>query len=123
LGESADFEVLEDVNVGDALVIVRGGTAIATVTQAQPKRRMARGGKLDVTIDYVRLINDEELALRAVKGDQGGGHTRSELVIQAIILPRRIVRAGTAWMVSPGRTVLSLRLLKHFCLPNQPMET
>jgi hypothetical protein len=75
VGENADFEVLEDVKVGDTLVIARGGTAIATVTQAQSKRRMARGGKLDVTIDYVRLVNDEKIALRAVKETKGGGHT------------------------------------------------
>jgi hypothetical protein len=36
---------------------------------------MARGGKLDVNIDYVRLVNDEKIALRAVKETKGGGHT------------------------------------------------
>ena len=75
VGDTADFEVLEDVKVGDTLVIARGGMAIATVTQAQSKRRMARGGKLDVNIDYVRLVNDEKIALRAVKETKGGGHT------------------------------------------------
>jgi hypothetical protein len=75
VGDNADFEVLEDVKVGDTLIIARGGIAIATVTQAQSKRRMARGGKLDVNIDYVRLVNDEKIALRAVKETKGGGHT------------------------------------------------
>jgi len=75
VGEMVDFEVLEDLKVGDTLVIARGGTAIATVTQAQPKRRMARGGKLDVNIDYVRLVNGEKAALRAVRETKGGGHT------------------------------------------------
>lgn len=46
VGETVDLEVLEDLKVGEVLVIPRGGTAIATVTQAVPKRRMARGGKL-----------------------------------------------------------------------------
>jgi hypothetical protein len=75
VGESADFEVLEDVIIGDMLVIARGGTAIATVTAAQSKRRMARGGKIDINIDYVRLVNDDKVALRAVKEAKGGGHT------------------------------------------------
>src|SRR5690349_4573757 len=56
-GETVDFEVLEDVKVGDTLIIPRGGTAIATVTRADKKKRMARGGHLDVNIDYVRLVN------------------------------------------------------------------
>jgi hypothetical protein len=36
---------------------------------------MARGGKLDINIDYVRLVDEEKAALRAVKEVQGGGHT------------------------------------------------
>jgi hypothetical protein len=36
---------------------------------------MARGGKLDINIDYVKLISGEKAALRAVKDVQGGGHT------------------------------------------------
>jgi hypothetical protein len=48
-GDTLDFEVLDDVKVDEALVIARGSTAIGTVTDAQAKRRMARGGKLDIT--------------------------------------------------------------------------
>ena len=39
-GETVDFEVLEDVSVNDTVVVKRGGVALATVTQAQAKRRM-----------------------------------------------------------------------------------
>ena len=46
VGDTVDFEVLEEVHVGNLLVIPKGGTAWATVTEAQSKRRMARGGKL-----------------------------------------------------------------------------
>src|SRR5512146_2707613 len=54
-GDTVDFEVLEDVSVNGVVVIPRGATAWATITEAQPKRRMGRGGKLDVNIDSVRL--------------------------------------------------------------------
>jgi hypothetical protein len=36
---------------------------------------MARGGKLEINIDYVKLLSSEKAALRAVKGGKGGGHT------------------------------------------------
>jgi hypothetical protein len=42
--------VLEDVKFKDAIIIPRGGIEWGTVTEALPKRRMARGGKLDVNI-------------------------------------------------------------------------
>jgi len=74
-GERVDFEVLEDIKVKDVIVVPRGGIALATVTEAQAKRRMARGGKLDVNIDDVRLADGEKAPLRAVKEAKGGGHT------------------------------------------------
>ena len=74
-GETVDYEVLDDVQVNDHVVIKRGATALATVTEAQPKRRLGRGGKLDVTLDYVRLVDGDKVALRAIKDATGGGHT------------------------------------------------
>jgi hypothetical protein len=75
VGDTVDFEVLEDVKANDVLIIPRSGIAWATVTEAQSKRRMGRGGKLNVNIDSVRLVSGEKAALRAVKDIQGGGHT------------------------------------------------
>ena len=74
-GDRVDFEVLEDIKVKDVIVVLRGGLALATVTEAQHKRRMARGGKLDVNIDDVRLVDGEKAPLRAVREVKGGGHT------------------------------------------------
>ncbi len=73
--EKVDFDVLEEVKVKDIIIIPKGGIAWGTVTEAQSKRRMARGGKLDVNIDTVRLADGEKVALRAVKDVKGGGHT------------------------------------------------
>jgi len=75
VGDTVDFEVLQDISVNGTLVIPKGGLAFATVTEAQAKRRMARGGKLDINIDYVKLLSSERAALRAVKEVKGGGHT------------------------------------------------
>ena len=75
VGDTVDFEVVQDVSVNGTLVISKGGLAFATVTEAQAKRRMARGGKLGVNIDYVKLVSSEKAPLRAVKDLKGGGHT------------------------------------------------
>jgi hypothetical protein len=73
--EQVDFDVLEEIKVGALTVIPKGSTAWGTVTAAQPKRRMGRGGKLDVNIDAVRLADGEKAALRGVKDVKGGEHT------------------------------------------------
>jgi PEGA domain-containing protein len=75
VGDTVDFEVLQDISVNGTLIIPKGGVAFGTVTEAQPKRRMARGGKLEVNLDHVKLLDSQKAALRAVKSGKGGGHT------------------------------------------------
>ncbi len=75
VGDTVDFEVLEEIRVGNLLLIPKGGVAWGTVTEAEAKRRMARGGKLNMNIDSVRLVDGEKVALRAIKEMKGGGHT------------------------------------------------
>jgi len=74
-GDTVDFEVLQDISVNGTLVIQKGGLAYATVTEAQAKRRMGRAGKLDINIDYVKMLTGDKAALRAVKEVKGGSHT------------------------------------------------
>jgi hypothetical protein len=74
VNDTLDFEVLEEVKVHDIVVIPRGGIAWGTITEAQPKRRMGREGKLNINIDDVKLSSGEKIPLRAVKEAKGGGH-------------------------------------------------
>ena len=75
VGENVDFETLDDVKVGSYVVIPSGSVAIATITDAVSKKRMARGGRLGMNIDYVRLPSGGKLPLRGVQDAKGGGHT------------------------------------------------
>jgi hypothetical protein len=74
VGDSVDFEVLEDVAVSGILVISKGSVAVGTVTEAQSKRRMGRAGKLEIVLDYVRLADTDKAPIRAVKEAKGGSH-------------------------------------------------
>jgi hypothetical protein len=73
--DNVEFEVLDDIYLNGVQVIAKGGTAIAIVAEAQAKRRMARGGKLDINIDHLRLTDGEKCPLRASRGGNGGGHS------------------------------------------------
>jgi hypothetical protein len=73
-GQSVSFEVTEDVVVGGVTVLVKGGQAVATVTDANAKKNMGRGGKLDLNIDSARLLDGEKVQLRASQDNKGGGH-------------------------------------------------
>jgi len=73
-GQEIPFEVVEEVKVDGAVVLPKGSTAIGSVTEANPKRSMGRAGKLNMSISYARLADQEKVALRAVKDSKGGGH-------------------------------------------------
>jgi len=74
MGQEVPFEVVEDVKVDDTVVLPKGAIAIANVTEAEHKKSMGRAGKLNVSITYARLGDNEKVALRAVKEAKGGGH-------------------------------------------------
>ena len=87
--DRVDFEVLEEISVCNTLVIAKGATAWGTVVEAQPKRRMGRGGKLNVTIEGVRLVNGDKVALRAVRETSGkgsGGAMTAGIVATSLIV-------------------------------------
>src|SRR5215472_510961 len=62
--QKVDFEVVEAVKIGEVVIIPQGGMAIATVTEAKPKGRMGKAGKLNMNIDYVQLASGEKVPLR-----------------------------------------------------------
>jgi len=94
VGNLVNFEVVEDVMVNNVVVIPRGSNAWATVTVAEPKKRMGRGGKLDINIDKVRLADGEKVLLRAVKGGKGGGH-------QGAMVGAMVATSLVVWPAAP----------------------
>ena len=88
VGQTVDFELLEDITVNGTVVASRGSAALATVTEARAKGRMGKGGRLNVNIDHLRLINGERAALRAVrdaKGDGRAGAMTGAIVATSIV--------------------------------------
>src|SRR5215471_1835786 len=73
--DRVNFEVVDDIKVGDVTVVRHGTSAIGTVTEAKAKGRMGKGGKLNVNIDFTKTVTGEKVALRGIKDVQGGGHT------------------------------------------------
>lgn len=73
-GDRVELEAAEEVKVRGVVVIQRGGVASAAVTKSERRKRLGRGGKLNLMIYNVLLTSGETAPLRAVKDTQGGGH-------------------------------------------------
>jgi hypothetical protein len=76
-GEMADFEILDDLRIDGLLVMAHGVRVTAAITEAEPKTRMGRGGKLGVTLASLPLLNGDKVAIRAAKEGPAGGHTEA----------------------------------------------
>jgi hypothetical protein len=74
VGQEIPFEVVEEIKIDGVVVIPKGATAIGTVTECNPKKSMGRAGKLNISISYARLADQEKVALRAMQDNKGGGH-------------------------------------------------
>jgi hypothetical protein len=70
VGEEVNFEVTQDVVVGGLTIISKGAPAVGAVTEAEPKKRMGKAGKLNVSVASVLLANNEKIALRSFGADQ-----------------------------------------------------
>src|SRR5712664_3190230 len=74
-GDVVDLQVVKAVAVDGLLVIPAGAAAVGLVTDAESKKRMGRGGRLALSINFVRLKDDEKAAVRSFQ--QSSGSTSS----------------------------------------------
>jgi len=65
VGDEVNFEVSQDVIVGGVTVIAKGAPGFGAVTEAEPKKRMGKSGKLNVSVNSVVLANNEKIVLRS----------------------------------------------------------
>jgi hypothetical protein len=66
VGETLELEVAEDVRIGDVVVIAKGSTASAAVTNLRSGGNV-KGGWIDINLDSVSLSDGERVPIRASK--------------------------------------------------------
>lgn len=109
VGDPVDFDVVEDIIVNGAVVIERGSRVLATVTDAAPKARMGKAGRLTVNIDHARSVLGEKIALRAVKenkaGEDGGSTTAVDVATSIVTAPLFLFMRGKDITIPKGTEV------------------
>ena len=65
VGDVVELHAAEEVAVDGLTVIPIGATAVGIVTEVEPKKRLGRGGKLALSINFLRLGNNEKAAVRS----------------------------------------------------------
>jgi len=65
------FEVAEDVKLRGVTIIRAGAQAWGTVIETRRKGKFGKNGKLNFTIDFVKLVDDQNLRLSGAKSREG----------------------------------------------------
>ena len=79
VGDVVDLEVEEDVLADGLCVIPEGATVVGLVTEAEPKKRMGHNGKLALSINFVRLRDNEKATVRSFQDGTGSSTTAGNL--------------------------------------------
>ena len=75
VGDTVELVVVQDVLVDGLCLIPTGAPAVAVVTEAEPRKRMGRGGKLSIGVNSVRLADNEKAAARSFQESSGTNST------------------------------------------------
>jgi hypothetical protein len=90
VGETVDFEITEPVTNENYVVIPKGAVALGRVTKVETKRRFARAGALELSIDSVRLPDGGTIPLRATRekgeGDLSGGRVAATIAVSPVLV-------------------------------------
>lgn len=76
-GDGLEFEVLDDVLVQGIAVLTKGSIASGVISEAEPKKRFGRGGRLVFSITSVRLADGEKATVRCYQEISGSSNTSS----------------------------------------------
>lgn len=94
-GQTVELTCTDAVKIGDQVVIPEGARVTGTITEAEAKRRMGRAGKLDFSIDRVKVSDDQWVQLRyTVARKSGESHAIRAGVITAGV-------AAVFWPAAP----------------------
>lgn len=93
-GDSIHFEVAEDVRVANGVVISTGAPGIGRVVDADHKKRMGRGGKLNFSVNYVKLADGTNCKVRASAARQGKDKTGTVIAGTVLLSPLFLLMHG-----------------------------
>jgi hypothetical protein len=98
-GQSVELTVAEAIKVNGIVAIKEGARVTGTVTEAVPKRRMGRAGKLDFSIERVSAADGQWIPIRySLQKKSGDSHA----------VRTGIITAGVAIAFWPAAPVMLL---------------
>jgi hypothetical protein len=99
--DRVNFELAEDLKVGDVLVAKAGTKAVGTVTRAKKSGMFGKGGELNVRLEYLK-VGDLRVRLRGNKGKEGSDKTGTTVALTVLFGPIGLIKHGKNVEVKTG---------------------
>lgn len=99
--DRVNFELAEDLKVGEIIVAKAGAKAVGTVTRAKKSGMFGKGGELNVRLEYLK-VGDVRVRLRGNKGKEGEDKTGTTVVLTVLFGPIGLIKHGKNVEVKSG---------------------
>lgn len=130
-GSALKFKLLDAIIINDVVVVPEGATVVGHVSDQRSNGRFGRSGKLEISVDSVRALNNVEIPLEYVGRIEAGSDGGAVAVATVVSLlggffmkgKNVTIPAGTQLKVKvKGDTDLKVKLseLKDAMNPNTP---
>jgi hypothetical protein len=101
IGDTVEFQLDDDVKVGDSIVVAKGAHAVATVNDAKKSGMMGRPGELSVQIQYL-LVGSNHVRIRGTQGREGDSKTGAAVALTVIFGPVGLIKHGKNVIIPAG---------------------
>lgn len=81
VGDRINLTVAEDIKVNDAIVIGKGASAVGSIVEAKKKGMLGRGGKLTMSMEFVKAVDDQSVRIRSNAAREGDDKTGKTVVV------------------------------------------
>jgi hypothetical protein len=112
--QMVDFVVVDEVRVGNTVVIESGARATGTIIISESKKHMGRGGKLDFTVDKVRTVDGRLMSVRPTEHATSGSSST---------VKTGLITAGVAFFFWPAAPFVLLHKGKEAEIPRGSVYT
>jgi hypothetical protein len=104
-GDPLTFKVVDDVKVGDRVVIAKGTLVKGVVSQAKKAGMMGRGGSLGVRIESTTATDGQIIKLRSSKSKEGDDKTGTTVALVVLFGPLGFLKHGKNANIKEGTEV------------------
>lgn len=106
-GDEVNFVVVEDIRVGDVVLIKEGSRATALISELTPRGRVGKSGKMLITLDTVRAVNGKRVPLTASITKKGEDKIVLSAALSFLVCPLFLLLRGKEAQIPQGYQVTS----------------